>query len=125
MSLTRLARKKAFQCPALTGRCFLPTGMGHNYELEVYFSGPVDPLSGMILNIADADKLLDNVIGPISGQDLGHKLQEFIGDAPSAENVGLYLTAQLQSQVQQGWPGVQIVKVRLYESEDLWVDIWP
>ena len=37
------------------GKCNNPFGHGHNYVVEVTISGPVDPATGMIANLADLD----------------------------------------------------------------------
>lgn len=37
----------------LYGRCNNPHGHGHNYKLEVTLTGPIDPLTGMIVNLND------------------------------------------------------------------------
>jgi 6-pyruvoyltetrahydropterin/6-carboxytetrahydropterin synthase len=37
------------------GKCNNPHGHGHNYTVAVTFSGEVDPVTGMICNLADLD----------------------------------------------------------------------
>lgn len=37
------------------GKCNNPHGHGHNYTVEVTFSGKVDPVTGMVCNLADLD----------------------------------------------------------------------
>ena len=37
------------------GKCNNPFGHGHNYVVEVTLSGPVDPVTGMIVNLGDLD----------------------------------------------------------------------
>jgi 6-pyruvoyltetrahydropterin/6-carboxytetrahydropterin synthase len=37
------------------GKCNNPYGHGHNYTVSVTFSGEVDPVTGMICNLADLD----------------------------------------------------------------------
>ncbi len=39
------------------GKCNNPYGHGHNYIIEVAFSGLVDSATGMITNLADLDAL--------------------------------------------------------------------
>ncbi len=40
---------------AVFGKCNNPHGHGHNYVVQVTFSGPVDPATGMVVNLADLD----------------------------------------------------------------------
>ena len=37
------------------GKCNNPHGHGHNYTVQVTLSGQVDPLTGMVCNLADLD----------------------------------------------------------------------
>jgi 6-pyruvoyltetrahydropterin/6-carboxytetrahydropterin synthase len=37
------------------GKCNNPHGHGHNYTVQVTFSGKVDPVTGMVCNLADLD----------------------------------------------------------------------
>ena len=37
------------------GKCANPHGHGHNYTVQVTLSGPVDPVTGMVCNLADLD----------------------------------------------------------------------
>ena len=40
---------------AAYGKCNNPHGHGHNYVVEVLVGGPVNPETGMVLNLADLD----------------------------------------------------------------------
>jgi 6-pyruvoyltetrahydropterin/6-carboxytetrahydropterin synthase len=37
------------------GKCNNPHGHGHNYTVQVTVSGPVDPATGMVCNLAELD----------------------------------------------------------------------
>ena len=37
------------------GKCNNPHGHGHNYTVQVTFSGQVDPVTGMVCNLGDLD----------------------------------------------------------------------
>ncbi len=39
----------------LFGKCNNPHGHGHNYTVQVTLSGQVDPVTGMVCNLADLD----------------------------------------------------------------------
>jgi 6-pyruvoyltetrahydropterin/6-carboxytetrahydropterin synthase len=140
MSLTRLARRKSFQCMhryalegwteaenrAEFGACFTPTGHGHNYELEAYFEGKVDPNTGMIANLAEIDKLMGEVVTPLDGKHLNFDVAAFAKRVPTTEALAEYLAGELIVKMKMKLaPGVRLAKVRLYEYEDLWVDVWP
>jgi 6-pyruvoyltetrahydropterin/6-carboxytetrahydropterin synthase len=137
MSLTRLARRKSFQCmhryavadwtpeknAGVFGACFTPTGHGHNYELEAFFEGPIDPVTGMIANLVDVDRMLGDLLEPLDGKHLNEEVPEFKTAVPTTEAIANYLAAKLIKLNKLN--GVRIVKLRLFEYEDLWVDVWP
>lgn len=39
----------------LFGKCNNPFGHGHNYTLQLSFAGPVDPQTGMVVNLGELD----------------------------------------------------------------------
>jgi 6-pyruvoyltetrahydropterin/6-carboxytetrahydropterin synthase len=135
---TQLARRRGFQCThryevqawdatknrANFGACFSPTGHGHNYELEAYFEGPLDPETGMILNLADVDLLLAEVLAPLDGKHLNFEVPEFKDRVPTTEAIAGYIFSGLERAVSK-FAGVKLSRVRLYEYDDLWVDVWP
>jgi len=139
MSLTRLARRKSFQCMhryaleawteeqnrAEFGACFTPTGHGHNYELEAYFEGKVDSTTGMIANLTDIDALMSEVVKPLDGKHLNFDVAAFTKRVPTTEALAEYLASELIAAKKKRLIEVRLVKVRLYEYEDLWVDVWP
>ena len=43
---------------AAFGKCNNPFGHGHNYRIEVTVGGPVDPETGMVINMADLDRVV-------------------------------------------------------------------
>ena len=53
------------------GKCNNPYGHGHNYTVELRFSGTVDPATGMIANLADLDAFVtERVIEPFDHRSL-------------------------------------------------------
>ena len=60
------------------GKCNNPYGHGHNYVVEVAVSGPVDPATGMIANLADLDAFVESeVIEPFDHKYLNEEIAEF------------------------------------------------
>lgn len=43
---------------AAYGKCNNPHGHGHNYRVEVTVTGPIDPETGMVVNMADLDSVV-------------------------------------------------------------------
>ncbi len=106
------------------GACYSENeyGHGHNYVLEVELQGRPDPVSGLVVNLIDVDKVLKNIIGELDHKHLNHEVSHFKTVIPTTENIALYLGSKLKPQVDS--LKVKIVKLRLYEEEDIWVDIF-
>ena len=76
---------------ATFGKCNNPFGHGHNYTVTVTFSGPVDPATGMVANLADLDRFAGHhVLEPFDQTNL-NTLAPFISLVPSTENLTLEL----------------------------------
>jgi 6-pyruvoyltetrahydropterin/6-carboxytetrahydropterin synthase len=69
VSLTRryhFSASHRLDCEALSpqenrdvyGKCNNPHGHGHNYRVEVTVQGPIDPATGMVMNMADLDAVV-------------------------------------------------------------------
>lgn len=137
MSLTRLSRRRSFQCmhryareawseernKSEFGACFTPHGHGHNYEIEAVFEGTPDKETGMVVNLADVDLLLNSVIRPLEGKHLSLEVQDFKDLMPTTEVLAEWIAKQMIKKME--FKDVRLAKVRLYECEDLWVDVWP
>jgi len=103
------------------GACFSPIGHGHTYRLEAYFQGAIDDESGMIINLRDLDLALKSCVSPIEGRFLNKEVDEFKEQIPTTEKIGLYLFDRLKEALQP-YPG-DLVKIRLFETDDLWIEI--
>jgi 6-pyruvoyltetrahydropterin/6-carboxytetrahydropterin synthase len=55
-ALTAQANRDTF------GKCNNPFGHGHNYRVEVTVAGPIDPSTGMVINMATLDAVVNEVI---------------------------------------------------------------
>lgn len=72
----------------LYGKCNNPYGHGHNYTLEVTVTGPMDPATGMIANLADLDSFVEeHVLEPFDHRSLNQELPEFRESVPTTENL--------------------------------------
>lgn len=101
------------------GKCSNLPGHGHNYRLFVTVSGPVDPVTGFIIDLGELDRLVtDRVLERLDHQHLNAALEEFRdgGEIPSSENVLAWIQRQLAGALPEG---VQIARLRLEEDEDL------
>ena len=106
------------------GACFSPTGHGHTYRLECAIEGAVDPTSGMIINLRDLDFLIKDVIKDLDGRFLDKEVPEFLNQVPTTENIAIWIYERVEKLMGSRFPGVglKLKKIRLFETEDLWVD---
>ena len=84
------------------GKCNRPHGHGHNYRLEVTVSGAVDPVTGMVMNLADLDRILrEVVVDRLDHSFLNHDIEHFATVVPTCENIVLWLVDQLDASGEQ------------------------
>jgi 6-pyruvoyltetrahydropterin/6-carboxytetrahydropterin synthase len=97
---------------ATYGKCNNPHGHGHNYSLEVTVSGPVDPATGMVCNLADLDGFVEReVLARYDLEDL-NTLAEFARFVPTTEN----LCIQIFEILQRGFHPAHLERVRIEET---------
>ncbi|MBP1153974.1 MULTISPECIES: 6-carboxytetrahydropterin synthase [unclassified Paenibacillus] len=125
-SLTRLTRKYHF-CAAhrlhsdhltaeenleLFGKCNNPHGHGHNYYLDVTVTGTPDPVTGMIMNLAELDEIVERVVlAKFDHKHLNLDTDEFKELNPTSEVVALVIYNMLQPHLPK------LYKIGLWETE--------
>ncbi len=93
------------------GKCNNPYGHGHNYTVEVTFSGPVDPATGMVTNLADLDAFaLRHLLEPFDHQNL-NTLPVFATVVPTTENLAITLYAVFAS-----YPHAKFERIHIEET---------
>jgi 6-pyruvoyltetrahydropterin/6-carboxytetrahydropterin synthase len=104
------------QNQALFGGWASPYNHGHNYVLDVETRGPIDPATGMVVNIKDIDAVLqDRVVLPFNQKSLNDEVSEFSHRAPSIENLLDVIRARLTDLPR----GVDLVGLTLHETDRL------
>lgn len=74
---------------AAFGKCNNPYGHGHNYVVEVTFSGRVDERTGMVVDLAELDRFAsDQLLRHFDCVNL-NSLELFAGLVPTAENLAI------------------------------------
>ena len=96
------------------GKCNNPYGHGHNYILEVLFSGAVDPATGMIANLAELDAYVnERVIEPFDHCSLQDDVPVFRELVPTTENLCTEIFKRLKS-----FPAAKLEAVRVEETSN-------
>ncbi|MGC1106667.1 MAG: 6-carboxytetrahydropterin synthase [Candidatus Acidiferrales bacterium] len=70
------------------GKCANPHGHGHNYVIEISVTGPVDPATGMIVNLTELDEFVRvRVLDDFDHMNLNEQVPEFRDCIPTTENL--------------------------------------
>lgn len=104
----------------LYGKCNSPYGHGHNYVLEVAFTGPVAQETGMVANLGDLDPFVQReVIEAFDHKYLNEQIPAFRNVVPTTENVAREIFRRLQS-----FPGAKLQRVRIEETSNNSFEYW-
>lgn len=94
---------------------------GHNYDLEMTVSGPLDPETGMVVNLKDLKVVLEEeVLTPLDFKNLNHEVPFFQGKIPILETLMLFLWPRLEARMNA--LSLKLEKLKLWELEDLYVE---
>lgn len=96
------------------GLCNNPAGHGHNYDLEVTVEGPVDPVTGYVMDLKRLKRLLEQeVLEDVDHANLNVDVDWMAGVIPTTENLAVAIWGRLE----RGLPGVTLLSVRLWETD--------
>lgn len=101
------------------GLCAREHGHGHNYRCDVTVSGTIAPETGMVMDLAALDRLLDaEVRDPLDHRHLNHDVAEFAYGAtiPTAEALAVWVWNRLAARLPAD---VTLHAVRIEEDDDL------
>lgn len=97
------------------GKCARPNGHGHNYHLEVTVKGQIDPRTGMIADLVELQKAIDEfVVEPFDHTFLNKDIAYFEQVVPTAENIAVHIRDLLVEPIRA--TGAELYKVKLVES---------
>ena len=98
---------------AAYGKCNNPNGHGHNYIVEVLVGGPVDMETGMVVNLAELDEVVQTkVIQRFDHTNLNLD-PLFLNRVPTTENLCRAIYDLLK-----GVPPACVESVRVEETEN-------
>ncbi len=105
----------------LYGESAASHGHGHNYVLEVTLAGEPNPLTGMIFDLKRLKEVINReVLEPMDHRFLNYEVPPFDRVVPTPENIAKEVWNRLEPQLR--FPNAKLHTVRLYETEDLFVD---
>lgn len=101
------------------GKCNNPHFHGHNYELVVKVTGPVDPVTGFVVDLKWLNDIIQQeIIHRFDHKNLNLDTQEFKTLIPTAENIAIVIYRLLRPHVDLALD----IQVRLYETERNFVE---
>jgi len=97
------------------GPCSNPHGHGHNYILEVTVTGRLNSKTGMIMNLKDLSKIIDEqIISKCDHHNFNVDVEFTRGIIPTAENLARRIFEVLDSHLPDG----TLERVKLFETEN-------
>ena len=105
----------------LYGKCNNPYGHGHDYVLEVSVTGPLDAVSGQVVNVQALDRLVhEQILRDFDHRYFNVDVPEFMGDlVPTSENILRVIESRLSNQWRGVFPGnwPRLEGIRLQETK--------
>ena len=102
------------------GKCNNPNGHGHNYELEITVSGPVDPVTGRVVSLAELDSLAEReILAPFRYRNVNEEVPAFRQAVPTTENLTFEVLRRLRLVWREAFPSgtPELEKIRIWETE--------
>jgi 6-pyruvoyltetrahydropterin/6-carboxytetrahydropterin synthase len=101
------------QNDAIFGKCSNPNFHGHNYELIVSVTGPIDPDTGYVMDMKVLkDYIKSEVEDAFDHKNLNIEVAEFADTIPTAENIVVVIYNKLKKIL----TSEQSMEVVLYET---------
>ncbi|CAH1969443.1 unnamed protein product [Acanthoscelides obtectus] len=98
------------------GKCNHIHGHGHNYVVFVTLFGEIDPKTGMVMNMTDLKRYMDEAImRPMDHKNLDKDVPFFQIRPSTTENVAVFIWDSLRSVMDQ--PHL-LFEVKIYETEN-------
>ena len=98
---------------AMFGKCANPHFHGHNYELIVSVTGPIDPETGYVMDMKVLkDLIASEVEEAFDHKNLNEQVPEFKTLNPTAENISVVIWQKLRPLI----PTSLDLEITLYET---------
>ena len=95
------------------GKCNNPNYHGHNYELIVNVTGPIDPETGFVVDVKIlSDLIKEHIEAAFDHKNLNVDVPEFFDLNPTAENIAVVIWNKLRKHINEKFA----LEVVLYET---------
>lgn len=100
------------------GKCNSINYHGHNYTLETWLEGEVDPDTGYVIDLGVLKEIIkEEVEDPFDHRNLNLDVPDFYDLNPTAENIALVIFRKLKLRL----PNYKMT-IRLYETQNNFVE---
>jgi len=100
---------------AVFGKCNNPNFHGHNYVMEVWIEGDIDPETGYVIDLKILkDIIKEEIVERFDHRNLNLDCSEFENLIPTAENIILVSWNLLRSRLDEKFK----LKLKLWETEN-------
>ena len=97
------------------GKCSNPNFHGHNYIIETWLDGPIDPETGYVIDLKILkDILYKEILHRFDHRNLNLDCKEFEGIIPTAENITVIFWNILREKIDLKYG----LTVRIWENEN-------
>ncbi|TDH03128.1 hypothetical protein EPR50_G00159820 [Perca flavescens] len=97
------------------GKCNNPNGHGHNYKVEVTVRGKIDSLTGMVMNLTDLKRCIEEVIMiPLDHKNLDEDVPYFANVVSTTENVAVYIWDNMVKVL----PSNLLYEIKIHETDN-------
>jgi 6-pyruvoyltetrahydropterin/6-carboxytetrahydropterin synthase len=97
------------------GKCSNPNYHGHNYVMETWVEGPIDPETGYVIDLKILKQIIrTEVTDKFDHRNLNLDLEEFNGINPTAENIAKVAWELMNYKL----PSHLKLTIRLWETEN-------
>ena len=111
---------------AVFGLCARPNYHGHNYGVDVTVAGPIDPVTGFLIDLAALDAAMQReVMAPLDHKNLNLDVPDFADGklVPTSENIATWIFARMQRAVAAFSATAKVIRVRVHEGPGLWAEV--
>ena len=99
----------------LFGKCNNPNWHGHNYVLEVSVTGPIDPTTGYVIDLAKLRDLVEReLVSHLDHRNLNLDVPFLAGTNPTTENLVVACWRVLAPRITPG----TLRRLRLWETDN-------
>nr|XP_057917254.1 6-pyruvoyl tetrahydrobiopterin synthase [Doryrhamphus excisus] len=96
------------------GKCNNPNGHGHNYKVEITVRGKIDSITGMVMNLTDLKRSIEEVImNPLDHKNLDKDVPYFANVASTTENLAVYIWDNMAKAIAPS----KLYEIKIHETD--------